>query len=120
MEFLDSCIVIDYVNGKIEIDDNAKSNYYINSIVEMEVVVGAKNKRELATINKKISDFMILDIEQDIMEFASKMLNQYALSHNMTIYDAIIGASCMMYNMPLVTYNKRDFRFLDIALVDID
>jgi len=119
MEFLDSCIVIDYVNGKIAIDEEDKANYYINSIVEMEVVVGAKNKREPATINKKISGFMILDIEQDIMEFASKLLNRYALSHNMTIYDAIIAASCMMYNMPLVTYNKRDFRFLDMVLVDI-
>ncbi len=68
MRFLDSCIVIDYLNGKIEIDENDKLNYCINSIVEMEVVVGAKNKRELATINKKISNFMILDIEQDIME----------------------------------------------------
>jgi len=29
----------------------------MNSIVENEIIVGAKNKRDLATINKKISDF---------------------------------------------------------------
>jgi len=113
---LDSCIVIDYINGKIKISDNEKASLYMNSIVENEVIIGAKNKRDLATTNKKISDFPMLDIDREILDLSTKLLNRYALSHGMTIYDAIIAATCMIYDMPLWTHNKKDFRFLEIAL----
>jgi len=113
---LDSCIVIDYVNGKIELSDNEKASLYMNTIVENEVIIGAKNKRDLATTNKKISDFPMLDIDQEVLDLSTKLLNRYALSHGMTIYDAIIAATCMIYDMPLWTHNKKDFRFLEIAL----
>jgi len=118
MIFVDTCIIIDYINGKIEISNN-KNKLYINSIIENEIIVGAKNKRDLATINKKISDFPMLDIDQDIMDLSTKLLNKYSLSHNMTIYDAIIASTSMIYDLPLWTYNKKDFRFLDIELVDL-
>jgi len=114
---LDSCIVIDYINGRIAIPDHEKSALYLNSIIENEVIVGAKNKRDLATTNKKISDFSMLDIDQDILDFSTKLLNRYALSHGMTVYDAIIAATCMAYDLPLWTHNKKDFKFLDIELV---
>jgi predicted nucleic acid-binding protein len=89
---LDTCIVIDYINGKIEIPDHQKASLYMNSIVENEVLVGVKNKRDLATTNKKISDFPMLDIDQDIMDLSTKLLNQYKLSHGMGVYDSIIAS----------------------------
>jgi len=58
---VDSCIVIDYINGKIELSDNEKASLYMNTIVENEVIIGAKNKRDLATTNKKISDCSMSD-----------------------------------------------------------
>ena len=33
------------------------------------------------------------------------------------VYDAIIAATCMVYDLPLWTHNKKDFKFLDIKLV---
>lgn len=118
MVCLDSCIVIDYVNGKVAISDHEKPLFYMNSIVENEVIVGAKNKRDLATTNKKISGFPMLEIDQEILALSTKLLNRYTLSHGMTIYDAIIAATCMVYDLPLWTYNKKDFRFLDIELIE--
>jgi predicted nucleic acid-binding protein len=114
---IDTCIVIDYINGKLEIANQQKSSLYMNSIVENEIIVGAKNKRDLATINKKISVFPMLDIDQEVMDLSTKLLNRYTLSHGMTIYDAIIAATCMIYDLPLWTHNKKDFAFLDIELV---
>ena len=119
MVCLDTCILIDYINGKIDIPNNQKASLYMNSIVENEVIMGAKNKRDLATTNKKISDFPMLDIDQDIMDLSTKLLNTYALSHGVTIYDAIIASISMVYDLPLWTYNKKDFKFLDIELVDL-
>lgn len=117
MVFLDSCIVIDYTNGKLGIPDSKKSNFCINAIVDMEVCVGARNKRELGTINKKLSQFLSVDLDQDIMSLSIQLINAYNLSHGMAIYDAIIGATCMIYDLPLCTNNKKDFRFLDIDLI---
>ncbi len=119
MIFLDSCIVIDYINGKINIPDDKKSNYCINAIVDMEVCVGARNKRELQTINKKLSQFIAVDLDQDIMDLSIQLINVYGLSHGMAIYDAIIAATCLVYDLPLCTNNLKDFRFLDIRLVEL-
>lgn len=58
-----------------------------------------------------------MKIDQDILDLSVKLINQYGLSHNMGIYDAIIAATCMVYDLKLWTHNKKDFRFLDITLV---
>ncbi len=116
MVFLDSCIVIDYINGRLDISDGDKKDFCINSIVDMEICIGARNKRELNSINKKISEFMSIDIDQGIMNLSVQIINEYNLSHDMTIYDAVIAATCMVYDLPLWTHNKKDFKFLDVSL----
>jgi len=117
--FIDSCVVIDYINGKLSLSQKQIETYCFNSIVDMEVLAGAKNKRDLNTINKKLSQFSIIDVNQEILELARSLMNHYKLSHNMGIYDAIIAATCLVYDLPLWTYNKKDFRFIDeLELVD--
>lgn len=53
MIFLDTCILIDYINGKLIIDDHKIINYCFNSKVDIEVIIGAKDKRDLHATNKK-------------------------------------------------------------------
>ena len=118
--FLDSCIVIDYINGKLKLDDSQIENFCFNTIVDMEIIVGAKDKRDLHTTNKKLSKFNNIDINQDILDLARKMVNKYSLSHNMTIYDSIIASTCLIYDLPLWTYNKKDFKYIEgLVLVDL-
>jgi len=111
--FIDTCIVIDYINGKINIEQNLNTKYCFNSIVDMEVLVGVKNKRDLHTTNKKLNTFQNISIDQDVLQLARELLNKYVLSHNMGIYDAIIAATCLIYDLPLWTYNKKDFKFIN-------
>ena len=117
--FLDTCIVIDFINGKLDLSKDIIENSCINSIVDMEVVVGAKNKRKLQTINKKLNSFKKVKIDQDILTLARELLAKYTLSHNMSIYDAIIASTCLIYDLPLWTYNKKDFRYIeDLVLIE--
>ena len=51
MIFIDTCIVIDYINGKTNIEQNLNIKYCFNSIVDMEVLVGVKNKRDFKYID---------------------------------------------------------------------
>ena len=80
--------------------------------MKLEFTAGALNKRELKKINKILAEFKSIDTDQDILDLSIKLVNGYALSHNMTIYDAIIAATCLIYDLPLWTYNKKDFRYL--------
>jgi predicted nucleic acid-binding protein len=37
----------------------------------------------------------------------------------MTIYDSIIAATCLIYDLPLWTYNKKDFKYIEnLVLID--
>ena len=83
-----------------------------NKELENKFLEVAKNQRDLHTTNKKLSNFKTIDINQEILDLARNLVNQYTLSHNMTIYDSIIAATCLVYNLPLWTYNKKGFRYL--------
>ena len=111
MIFLDTCILIDYSKGSIDLDFTKE--YCISSIVKLEFKVGALNKRELKKINKILSQVKLLEIDQSILNLADNLIEVYALSYNMGIYDAIIAATCLVYDLPLWTYNKKDFKFID-------
>ena len=117
MIVIDTCILIDHSKEKLFIDDNDFKNYYVNSIVQLEFLAGALNKRELKKLNKTLAKCQLLDIDQDIMNLSVELMNQYGLSHDMGVYDSIIASTCLIYDLPLWTHNKKDFRFLEIELV---
>jgi predicted nucleic acid-binding protein len=117
MVFVDTCILIDHSKDKIDITDDEFKNYRINSIVELEFLAGALNKRELKKLNKILVKCEHLEIDQDILDLSVELINRYGLSHGMGVYDSIIAATCMVYDLPLWTHNKKDFKFLDIELL---
>lgn len=118
MIFVDTCILIEYSKGRIVWTEEEKKDYCISSIVQLEFLVGALNKKELREFNKILKDWNIANIDQDIVELSVELMNRYGLSHGMGVYDAIIAATCMVYDLPLWTHNKKDFKFLDMVLVD--
>ncbi|SFV66552.1 Death on curing protein, Doc toxin [hydrothermal vent metagenome] len=117
MIVIDTCILIDHSKEKIVIEDNQFKDYYVNSIIQLEFLAGALNKRELKKLNKILAKCQQLELDQDIMNLSVQLINQYGLSNGMGIYDSIIASTCMIYDLPLWTHNKKDFRFLDIELL---
>lgn len=113
--FLDTNIVIDYIKGSNkELIDFIESfdNVYINDIIVMELFQGARDKRELKYIKKKITNFEILTMNQEIITLAREILDRFTLSHNTKIMDALIAATVISYDIDFYTYNKKDFRYL--------
>ena len=51
-------------------------------------------------------------MQQDIFNLATQYIRDYRLSHNLAFPDAIIGATAVFYQIPLFTYNRKDFKFL--------
>jgi len=107
--FVDTCIVIEYLKENLDLN---KSNCYINHIVLMELYIGAKNKQDLKEIKAKLKGFKLLETNQEIMNLSTQIIEHFALSHNAKIQDAIIASTCLVNNLPLATYNIRDFKYI--------
>jgi tRNA(fMet)-specific endonuclease VapC len=118
----DTCTIIDFINGRSETlhDLLAKDvKLFVNSIIEMELLQGARNKNELRVIEKKLRSFRLVMMQQEIFDLATDYVRTYRLSHSLALPDAVIGATAIYYQIPFYTYNTKDFKFLpDIQLVN--
>ena len=121
--FVDTNIVIEYLkkrdNEALIAFVDSFDTVYINDVVIMELYQGARDKRELNYIKKKIMKFEVLKMSQEVISLAREILDRYTLSHNTKIMDALIASTVMMYNIDLYTFNKKDFRYLkQVRLID--
>ncbi|MEY3786426.1 MAG: hypothetical protein RLZ75_631 [Pseudomonadota bacterium] len=112
MIFIDTNIVIEYLKNNSFLECYNFEDLFINDIVVMELYQGARNKSDLAFIKKEIAVFQILNTHQEIMTLAKQIVEKYGLSHTMKIMDALIAATAMVYDLELMTLNRKDFQFL--------
>jgi predicted nucleic acid-binding protein len=87
-------------------------NIAISVISIMELIAGVDNKTQLNHLKKKIKNYYIINFNDEISELSLKLIENYSLSENLQIPDAIIGATAITLDLPLFTYNKKDFRFM--------
>lgn len=92
--------------------DIGSENVLLPSIVAMELFRGMANKNQLAEMKSKLKNYNILHLNQPVSTKALSLLETYRLSHDLTIPDALIGAMALTFELPLFTYNKKDFRYL--------
>jgi predicted nucleic acid-binding protein len=71
------------------------------------------DKQIVKKINRILSQIKLVDIDQSTLNFSDGLIEEYSLKQNMGIYDAIIAATCLVYDLPLWIYNKKDFRFIN-------
>ena len=119
MIFLDTNILIEYLKGnKSLIEPYQAEELFISDIVVMELYQGAKNKSDLNFIAKEIAVFKILKTNDEIMKLATVLVREYNLSHNLKMMDAIIASTVLVYDIQLMSLNRKDFVYLDgIVLV---
>ena len=87
-------------------------NIILSSVTVMELYQGMTNKRELAEMKRKISPYVVVQINDEISAKAIELMDLYNLSHNLQIADALIGASAIVYELDFYTYNLKDFQFM--------
>lgn len=73
---------------------------------------GMANKNELAQMKSKLKHYNILHIDKPVSEKALEFIESYRLSHDLRLPDALIGAMAAVYQIPLFTYNVKDFKYL--------
>jgi predicted nucleic acid-binding protein len=78
----------------------------------MELYIGAINKQDLREIKTKLQGFKLLETEQNIMNLSTQIIENFSLSHGAKIQDSIIASTCLINNLPIYTYNVKDFRYI--------
>ncbi|MBB3057072.1 type II toxin-antitoxin system VapC family toxin [Mucilaginibacter gotjawali] len=84
----------------------------LSAVTKMELIAGAPNKAGLGKLNKNISRFNILLINPDITSLTIQLIENYKLSHNLAMPDALIAATALHTGFKLFTFNLKDFRFI--------
>ena len=92
----------------------------ISDVTRAEILVGARNKREMKILTEELEQMKCLPIQSEISARAIHLLVRYYLSHGLDFHDALIAATAIHHNIELFTLNIRDFAFiLDVKLYDI-
>ncbi len=81
-------------------------------VTQMELMIGCRNRTELRVLERFLSRFFIIKLDSQISDIAVALLRRYRLSHGLLIADALIAATAMSLDLPLVSKNQRDYRFI--------
>ncbi len=84
----------------------------ISIITQMELMVGCRNKKEICILEDFLQSFEIISLNETIGNKSVELLRQYRLSHSLLIADALIAATSLTINSPLLTKNQKDYQFI--------
>ena len=117
MVLCDTNIFIEIYKGNdliIEVFEKiGQDNIAISDVTCAELLYGARNKRELNLIRKDIDKLIVLPISSPISTQAVKLVEQFSLSHNLNLPDALIASTSIFHDLELYTLNLKDFKFLE-------
>jgi len=117
MILADTDILIDITHGNITAIERVKEEerqhkVVISTITQMELLVGCRNKAEMHLLEPLFARFDLIRIESSIADTGVELLQKYRLSHGLLIPDALIAATALVLDCPLLSKNQRDFRFI--------
>jgi predicted nucleic acid-binding protein len=89
----------------------ALSSWRISAVTYIELAQGCRNKAELARLKKGLAarSTEIVPITPTVSLRAAALIDELALSHGMRLADALIGATAIELQEPLLTANVKHF-----------
>jgi predicted nucleic acid-binding protein len=116
MILCDTNILIEFYKNNEQITETLRqiggANLAVSVVTVAELYYGALNKTELGQIKEHLSLLRQLSLTSSISQRFLGLMEDYALSHKLSIPDALIAASAMEHEAELFTLNLRDFRFI--------
>ena len=117
LSLIDTDVLIDAGRGLKEavtclLEIEKHSTLAVSVVTQMELVIGCQNKTELRTLERFLSRFQVIKLDEKISDQAISLLVRYRLSHGLLIADSLIAATALTLDLPFVTKNQRDYRFI--------
>jgi predicted nucleic acid-binding protein len=93
---------------------NANIPFKISVISYMELMQGARDKKEMALIQNHFKKWAteIIKINENISTRAMFFVEDYFLKHSLELCDAIIAATALERHEMLLTANDKHFSFI--------
>ena len=115
VSLIDTDVMIDVSRG------NAGAAGYLDSLSDpaisivtaQELIVGARDKRDLAAIDSLVSAYPVIHIDESIGRLAYDLLKRYAKSHGLRTFDSLIAATSIIRGFTLVGRNRKHFAMID-------
>ncbi len=112
MIFIDTNIIINYFKAEAKAVNffekyKNKENFGISIITKIEITSYPYiTEEEFLKIEEFLKEFIIIPVDENISSICSYLRRKY----KMKLGDAIIAATAIYYNSPLLTFNIRDFK----------
>jgi len=119
---IDTDVIIWHMRG----NENARAVIYqiknpvISIITQMELVQGLRNKQEQVTLHRFLDQlgFEVLSVSDVICQRALFLMEEWRLSHQMLMADALIAATAIEHGLSLLSGNEKHYRFLKIIKLE--
>jgi predicted nucleic acid-binding protein len=116
MILCDTNILIDFFKD----DETVKKGLHKIGSAELAVSVitigelyyGARDKTELAKIQKRLASLKQVELDPEISIIFLELMEKYVLSHRLSLPDALIAATALRHNVSLYTLNLKDFKYI--------
>ena len=113
---IDTDVMIWYMRGndKAAVILENLTNIMLSAVTYMELVQGMRNKAELSSLEATLSTWnaTIVPINEDISNHASILVKQYFHSHSVSLADALVAATALQYQLPLLTANDKHYKMI--------
>jgi len=112
---LDTNVLIEILKGNQMTVERVQTfeDVVISAISVMELYWGAFNRLEVTKLEKFVSLFEIIELDNSISQTATELIKTYAKSHNLDIPDSLIASTALTHHYKLFTYNLKDFKYID-------
>jgi predicted nucleic acid-binding protein len=113
---IDSDVLIDISRGKEaarEYIDGLTEGWAVSQISALELIVGARDNRDLASIDTFLSAYVIVPLRDSTGKRAYELVKLYAKRHGLHVFDSLVAATAIEEGFTLVTRNRRHFDFIE-------
>ncbi|MGH8773244.1 MAG: type II toxin-antitoxin system VapC family toxin [Burkholderiales bacterium] len=116
MTLVDTDVIIWYMRGNPRAADALErvDKFSISAVTYMELIEGMRNKREAQTLRTTLAQWRcsILPIDSAVSNQAMFYVEQYFHTSSLRLADALIGATAIIHNIPLLTANAKHYKVL--------
>ncbi len=116
----DTDVLIDHLRGELKARDYfkhlKKSHSFSISVITLAEIEAGVRASEYPIVQDFLSLFSVIPITEEIAKKAGTYKRSFSQSHRILLPDALIAATACIMEMPLYTFNLKDYPMKDITV----
>ncbi len=119
---VDTDVLVDVSrNNQAAIDflDQLDDSWAMSIITALELIVGARNKKEVSQIDQLVAVYSAIPLTTEIGNSSYGLLRQFAKSHGLRVFDSLIASTAIEENLTLLSKNRKQFQMISNLNLEI-